>query len=132
VLGSGKAQEHDLGVGGFGDFEEYNGAIEYDDNEQLYKTTYTHQEYAKGIAVERKLVDDDLYNIINQRPRQLGLAAARTREQAKKLWETARIMFESSPAIKKRVKFKDSENKVLNPANHGKFVQQCRLCSHGL
>jgi len=49
-------------------------------------------------------------------------AAARTREQAKKLWETARIMFESSPAIKKRVKFKDSENKVLNPANHGKFV----------
>ena len=81
VLGSAKAQEHDLSVGGFGDFEEYEGAIEYDDNEQLFKTTYTHVEYVKGISVERKLVDDDLYNIINQRPRQLGIAAARTREK---------------------------------------------------
>jgi phage major head subunit gpT-like protein len=81
VAGSTKAQEHDLSVGGFSDFEEYAGAIEYDDNEQLFKTTYTHVEYARGIAVERKLVDDDLYNIINQRPRQLGLAAARTREK---------------------------------------------------
>lgn len=81
VADSTKSQEHDLGVGGFADFEEYSGAIEYDDNEQLFKTTYTHQEFAKGITVERKLVDDDLYNIINQRPRQLGLAAARTREK---------------------------------------------------
>lgn len=81
VGSSGKAQEHDLGAGGFSDFEEYKGAIEYDDNTQLFKTTYTHVEYAKGIAVERKLVDDDQYNIINQRPRGLGLAAARTREK---------------------------------------------------
>lgn len=81
VAGSNKAQEHDLSVGGFGDFEEYKGAIEYDDNEQLFKVTYTPVQYVKGIAVERQLVDDDLYNIINQRPRQLGLAAARTREK---------------------------------------------------
>jgi phage major head subunit gpT-like protein len=81
VTGSSKAQEFDLGVGGFGDFEEYAGTIEYDDDEQLFKTTYTHQEYAKGMVVERKLVDDDLYNVINQRPRKMGLAAARTREK---------------------------------------------------
>ena len=81
VGSSAKAQEHDLSVGGFGDFREYEGAIEYDDNEQLFKTTYTHEEYAKGIAVERKLVDDDQYSIINKRPAQLGLAAARTREK---------------------------------------------------
>ena len=81
VTGSNKAQEHDLGEGGLGDFEEYKGAIEYDDDEQLFKTTYTHVEYAKGIAVERKLVQFDQYNIINQRPRKLGLAAARTREK---------------------------------------------------
>ena len=81
VTGSSKAQEHDLSVGGFSDFEEYKGAIEYDDNEQLFKTTYTHTEYVRAMAVERKLVDDDLYNIINQRPRQLGLAAGRTREK---------------------------------------------------
>lgn len=79
---SGKAQEHDLGEGGMGDWSEYNGAIEYDDNEQGFKTTYTHAEFAKGITVERKLVDDDLYNIINQRPRKLAISAMRTREKA--------------------------------------------------
>jgi phage major head subunit gpT-like protein len=81
VAGSSKAQEHDLGSGGLNDFQEYKGAIEYDDNDQGYKTTYTHVEYAKGITVERKLVDDDQYNIINQRPRKLSIAAMRTREK---------------------------------------------------
>ena len=81
VSSSSKSAEHDLGVGAFSDFEEYKGAIEYDDNDQGYKTTYTHVEYAKGITVERKLVDDDQYNIINQRPQGLALAAMRTREK---------------------------------------------------
>jgi len=81
VDGSQKAQEHDLGIGGFSDFTEYKGAIEYDDPEQGYKTTYTHVEYVKGFTVERKLVDDDLYNIINKRPRALAIAAMRTREK---------------------------------------------------
>lgn len=81
VTGSNKAQEHDLGVGGMSDWEEYEGAIEYDDFDQLYKTTYTHVEYVKGFKVERKLVDDDQYNIISKRPRQLALTAMRTREK---------------------------------------------------
>ena len=38
VVTSSKAEEHDLGMGGFSDWHEYEGAIEYDDNEQLYKT----------------------------------------------------------------------------------------------
>lgn len=58
VIGSTKAQEHFLGVGGMGDWAEYRGAIEYDDFDQLYKTTLTHKEYVKGFKVERKLVDD--------------------------------------------------------------------------
>lgn len=78
---SSKAQEHDLGAGGFADWQEYNGAIEYDDNEQLWKTTYTHVEFARGFQVERKLVDDDLYNIINRRPRGLAMSAVRKREK---------------------------------------------------
>lgn len=82
VTGSSKAQEHDLGMGGFGDWEEYKGAIEYDDPEQLWKVTYTHVEYARGFKVERKLVDDDQYNVINRRPRGLALSAMRTREKA--------------------------------------------------
>ena len=81
VVDSSKSAEHDLGAGGFGDFEEYKGAIEYDKNDQGYKTTYTHVEYVRGITVERALVDDDLYNVINRRPRGLAMAAERTREK---------------------------------------------------
>jgi len=81
VQTSSKSQEHDQGIGGFGDWREYKGAIEYDDNEQLWKTTYTHTEFARGFRVERSLVDDDMYNVINRRPAGLALAAVRKREK---------------------------------------------------
>ncbi len=81
VTGSSKAEEHDLGVGAFGTWEEYTGTLEYDENEQGFKTTYSHVEYARAMTVERKLVDDDLYNIINQRPRGLAMGAMRRREK---------------------------------------------------
>jgi len=81
VQTSSTAQEFDLGVGGFGDWREYKGAIEYDENEQLWRTTYTHVEFARGFRVERKLVDDDQYNVINRRPAGLALSAMRKREK---------------------------------------------------
>jgi len=81
VIPSSKASEYFLGVGGMSDWNAYEGAIEYDDLEQGYKTTLTHTEYVQGFKVERKLVDDDQYNIINARPAQLAMSAARTREK---------------------------------------------------
>jgi len=78
---SSKASEHYLGVGGLGNWEEYKGAIEYDDPEEGHKTTLTHVQYARGFVVERSLVDDDQYNLITPRPKQLGMGAARTREE---------------------------------------------------
>jgi phage major head subunit gpT-like protein len=78
---STKAQEHFLSTGGMGDWTEYKGAIEYDEFDQLYKTSFTHTEYVRGFQVERKLVEDDQYNIINTRPRMLALGAMRTREK---------------------------------------------------
>lgn len=81
VQTSTKAQEHFLGGGGMGDWEEYKGLIEYDDLDALYKTTLTHKQFSRGFKVERALVDDDQYGTINQRPRQLALAAERTREK---------------------------------------------------
>jgi len=60
---SAKATEAFVGAGGMNDWPEYKGAIEYDDLEQLFKTTLTHAEYVKGFKVERKLVDDDQYNM---------------------------------------------------------------------
>jgi phage major head subunit gpT-like protein len=81
VIGSQKAAEHFLGAGAMNDWAEYKGVIPYDDLDQLYKTTLTHKEYAKGFTVERKLVDDDQYGLITPQPRQLALAAMRTREK---------------------------------------------------
>ena len=80
VVSSNKAQEHDLGFGTFGNWTEYEGAIEYDKANQGYKTTYTHVEFSRGFTVERKLVDDDQYNIISKMPANLAIGAYRKRE----------------------------------------------------
>lgn len=78
---SNKATEYDLGIGGTGDLQEFDGTISYDDFRQQYRTSYTHKEWVKGMKIERKLVDDDLYSIINKRPQQLALVAKRTMEK---------------------------------------------------
>ena len=78
---SNKATEYDYSVGGIGDLEEFGGTIPYTDFEGQYKISYSHREWVQGMKVERKLVDDDLYNIINKRPASLALSARRTREK---------------------------------------------------
>ena len=78
---SSKSVEYDLGIGGMGDLEEFDGTIPYDDFKQQYRVSYSHREWVKGIKIERKLVDDDLYSIINKRPAQLALNAKRTAEK---------------------------------------------------
>jgi phage major head subunit gpT-like protein len=78
---SGKNTEYDLGIGGMGDLEEFDGTIPYDDFKQQFRVSYTHKEWVKGIKIERKLVDDDLYSIINKRPAQLAMVAKRTKEK---------------------------------------------------
>lgn len=77
---SDKAVEHDLEMGDIANLEPFEGTIPYDDTGEGYKTDYTHLEYARGIKVERRLVINDLYNVINRRPASLALAAARRRE----------------------------------------------------
>jgi phage major head subunit gpT-like protein len=78
---SNKAVEYDLGIGGLGDLEEFTGTIPYGDFNQQYRISYSHREWVKGIKIERKLVDDDQYGIINARPRQLAIVGRRTREK---------------------------------------------------
>ncbi|MBW2647734.1 MAG: Mu-like prophage major head subunit gpT family protein [Deltaproteobacteria bacterium] len=81
VSSSTKAEESDLGVGGFGDWPEYDGAISYEDNAQGFKTTYTHIKFVKGFKVDEDLVADDQYNIINAKPKGLALGAMRKKEK---------------------------------------------------
>lgn len=57
-----------------------NAPIDYDDPIQGYDKLLSHATYAKGFKISKELWDDDQYNIMNEKPRQLGIAARRTEE----------------------------------------------------
>jgi len=87
VQGSLSSVEYSQGVGGFGLVPEYNSsdaegkaaAIEYDSFNPLYEATFTHKEYAKGVAVARKLIDDNRTGQIIRKAQSLGHAFGTTR-----------------------------------------------------
>jgi phage major head subunit gpT-like protein len=68
-------------VGAFADFSEFAGSISYDSPVQGFDTTSTPIEFASGFQVERKLFDDDQYNVMDRRPSGLATAAQRTRQK---------------------------------------------------
>lgn len=68
-------------VGALGDWDEFAGSVSYGSMSQGYDTTATPIEFTKGVQVERKLFDDDQYNIMDQRPRGMAMAAQRTRQR---------------------------------------------------
>lgn len=78
---STKNYEKDSSAGALGDFEEFTGTVGYEDTSQGYDKRYEFTEYVKGMKIERKLKDDDLYQIMSKRPKQLGYSAVRTREK---------------------------------------------------
>jgi phage major head subunit gpT-like protein len=56
------------------------GPLDYEDPNQMYKTTYSHLKYTKGFKVSQELVEDDQHNVIRAMPEALGKAAKRTQE----------------------------------------------------
>lgn len=68
-------------VGAYSDWPEFTGNVNYQSASQGYDTTLTYLEFASGIQVERKLFDDDQYNIMDQRPAGLATAYQRTRQK---------------------------------------------------
>lgn len=68
-------------VGTLGDWGEFEGTVTYDSQSQGYDVTATHVEFASGVQVERKLFDDDQYNIMDQKPMALARSAFRTRQK---------------------------------------------------
>ena len=80
IESSQHAAEYSQGIGSLDLVPEYNsssaegapGAIEYDSFNPLYETTFTHKEYAKGIAIERKLWDDNRSGEIRRKAQNLG------------------------------------------------------------
>lgn len=87
VQSSTRPVEYSQGIGGIGLIPEYNSAsaegapaaIPYGSFSPLYETTFTHKEYALGLAIERKLVDDDQQGLIKRQVQTHGDAAGITR-----------------------------------------------------
>ena len=74
--------EEDTGVTGLGLLTETSelGALDYEDALQLFKTTYTHKKYTKGIKISSELVEDDQKNVISRIPQALARSTVRTQE----------------------------------------------------
>ena len=68
-------------VGTLPDWTQFTGTVTYASSSQGYDTTLTPLEWTSGFQVERKLFDDDQYQIMDQRPKGLATSAARTREK---------------------------------------------------
>lgn len=68
-------------VGTLDDWSQFTGSVDYQSSTQGYDTVLTPLEFASGIQIERKLMDDDQFQIMDQRPRGLATSAARTREK---------------------------------------------------
>lgn len=68
-------------VGQMEDFVEFTGSVDYSSMTQGYDTIMTYVEFARGLQIERKLYDDDLFNIMDARPRAMARAAFRTRQK---------------------------------------------------
>ncbi len=67
-------------VGTLPDWSQFDGAVSYKSQSQGYDTISTPLEFTSGIQVERKLFDDDQFNIMDQRPRALAASYNRTRQ----------------------------------------------------
>ena len=77
----GKLQtERVSSVGTLGDMPQFTGTVSYDDVYQGYDTSVTVLEFAQGIQVERRLFDDDQFQIIDQKPRALAGSLYRRRQ----------------------------------------------------
>ncbi|MAH47022.1 hypothetical protein CMI37_14440 [Candidatus Pacearchaeota archaeon] len=80
VTSSTKQAEHYQGMGSLGLVPPWSGTVPYTDFDAGYRTDIRNYEFALGMQVERALVDDDQYNVIEERARNLGLAFRNTVE----------------------------------------------------
>ena len=67
--------------GAIDDFLPFTGSVDYDRTHQGYDVVATFAEFTRGIQVERKLFDDDQFQIFDQRPAGMARAANRTRQK---------------------------------------------------
>ena len=77
---STRYEEQYQGMGAQGLVPVFDGTVPYYDFDAGYRTDIRNYEFAQGIQVERRLVDDDQYNQINRRASNMADAFQTTRE----------------------------------------------------
>jgi len=78
---SDKAWEEFYGVGAVPDIPAFNGLLEYLSVAPQYYTRIEPKEFAGGIQIERKLIDDDRYDVIKSRQNGLVQSLLRVKEK---------------------------------------------------
>ena len=81
VIKSDKAWEEFYGVGAVPDIPAFNGLLEYLSVAPQYYTRIEPKEFAGGIQIERKLLDDDRYDVIKSRQNGLVESLYRVKEK---------------------------------------------------
>ena len=76
MFGSDSAWEDFTGVGAVPDIPEFTGKLEYLSISPGYYTRIEPKEFAGGIQIERKLLDDNKYPVLRDRASGLGESAA--------------------------------------------------------
>jgi len=82
VIESDRAKEEFWGITGLPDFQAFSGKLAY---APIYPSFYTRiepKEFALGVAFERKLLDDKLFDVLEDAVAELGVAAARTQNKS--------------------------------------------------
>jgi hypothetical protein len=77
---NGRADQRYSQVGDFGDWSQFMGSVNYQSLSQGFDSIATFLEWCSGFQIERRLYDDEQYNIMDDMPAALGMAGARTRQ----------------------------------------------------
>lgn len=72
---SAKPDEKYREIEDIGNMPTFSGDITYTEFKEGNSVTLTHQEYALGLKLQRKLIDDDLYGVINDMVAGMGTVA---------------------------------------------------------
>ena len=78
---SSVATEKLAGVGDMTSIGEFTGKIAYNDIVQEDELSISHTEYAGGLQIRRKIMDDDQHRVIKMLPKQLGERMGYRRQQ---------------------------------------------------
>lgn len=81
VMGSDSAWEEFFEVGSLPDIPEFTGKLEYLGIEPGYHVKIEPKEYAGGVQMERKLIKDKKYAVMDNRAKLLAQSANRTKEK---------------------------------------------------